>query len=249
MVEIANEQRDMPMTLAALQASLERLPDAELASRVGSGDAKALELVMRRHNRQLYRTARSILRDDADAEDCLQEAYLQAFRSIASFRAESKLSTWLTRVVINQALEKMRKRRKEDGDLPLDNVLDLDGNLLAGNSLVKAPEQPDAAALRNEVRRVLESRIDGLPAAFRTVFMLRALEEMSVEETAACLGIPEATVRTRFFRARALLREALELDVDLALEGAFAFDGARCDRIVAHVLDRMNRPPGPESGA
>jgi len=95
----------------------------------------------------------------------------------------------------------------------------------------------------------LESRIDGLPAAFRTVFMLRALEEMSVEETAACLGIPEATVRTRFFRARALLREALELDVDLALEGAFAFDGARCDRIVAHVLDRMNRPPGPESGA
>ena len=116
----------MPMTLAALQASLERLPDAELASRIGSGDAKALELVMRRHNRQLYRTARSILRDDADAEDCLQEAYLQAFRSIAGFRAESKLSTWLTRVVINQALEKMRKRRKEDGDLPLDNVLDLE---------------------------------------------------------------------------------------------------------------------------
>jgi len=204
---------------------------------------------MRRHNRQLYRTARSILRDDADAEDCLQEAYLQAIRSIASFRAESKLSTWLTRVVINQALEKMRKRKKEDDDIPLDNVLDLDGKLLAGNSLVRAPEQPDAAALRDEVRRVLERRIDGLPAAFRTVFMLRALEEMSVEETAACLGIPEATVRTRFFRARALLREALELEVDLALEGAFAFDGARCDRIVAHVLDRMNRPPGPESGA
>jgi RNA polymerase sigma-70 factor (ECF subfamily) len=248
MVENANEHRDMPMTLAAVQASLESLSDAELASCIGRGDAKALELVMRRHNRQLYRTARSILRDDADAEDCLQEAYLQAFRSIASFRAASKLSTWLTRVVINQALEKMRRRSKENGNVPLDNVIDLDGNLPAGNSLLSAPEQPDAAALRSEVRRVLESRIDGLPSAFRTVFMLRALEEMSVEETAACLGIPEATVRTRFFRARALLREALELEVDLALEGAFAFDGARCDRIVAHVLDRMSRPPAPESG-
>jgi RNA polymerase sigma-70 factor (ECF subfamily) len=239
---------DMPMTLAAQHVSLESLPDTELASRIGRGEAKALELVMRRHNRALYRTARSILRDDADAEDCLQEAYLQAFRSITSFRAASKLSTWLTRIVINQALEKVRKRSQEDRNVPLDNVLDLDGNLPAGNSLLSAPEQPDAAAQRNQVRGVLESKIDRLPTAFRTVFMLRAVEEMSVEETAACLGIPEGTVRTRFFRARSLLREALELEVDLALESAFAFDGLRCDRIVRHVLDRMNRPPGPESG-
>ena len=99
--------------------------------------------------------------------------------------------------------------------------------------------------LREEMRRLLERKIDQLPAAFRTVFMLRALEEMSAQETAECLGIPEATVRTRFFRARSLLRESLEKDMDVALEGAFAFDGARCDRIVQAVLDRLRRPTGP----
>jgi RNA polymerase sigma-70 factor (ECF subfamily) len=233
------------MSVPVVQLNLSALPDWDLAERMRGGDQRAFELVMRRHNRLLYRTARAILRDDAEAEDCVQEAYLQGFRSIAAFRGESKLSTWLTRIVVNQALGTMRKRKKQDSDISLDNVLDLDGHVRGASASVGEPEQPEASALREEMRRILERNIDQLPSAFRTVFMLRALEEMSAQETAECLGIPEATVRTRFFRARSLLRESLEKDVDVALEGAFAFDGARCDRIVQAVLDRLRRLTGP----
>jgi len=235
----------MRTTLALTQISLTALSDAELASHIGLGDARALELMMRRHNRLLYRTARSILRDDAEAEDCVQEAYLQAFRSIASFRAESKLSTWLTRIVINQALTRLRKNKRDDGNVPLDNVVDIDGR---AEATLSESEQPDGAAMREEMRRVLERHIDRLPPAFRTVFVLRALEELSVEETAASLGIPAATVRTRFFRARSLLRETLESHVDIALGGAFGFEGARCDRIVAAVFDRLRHSPAADPG-
>jgi RNA polymerase sigma-70 factor (ECF subfamily) len=233
------------MSLAVMQLDLGALPDWELAERVQGGDERAFELVMRRHNRLLYRTARAILRNDVEAEDCVQEAYLQGFRSIGGFRGESKLSTWLTRIVVNQALGTMRKRKEQDRDISLDNVLDLDGRVRGASASVIEPEQPDASAVREEMRRLLERKIDQLPAAFRTVFMLRALEEMSARETAECLGIPEATVRTRFFRARSLLRGSLEKDMDAALEGAFAFDGARCDRIVQAVLDRLRRPTSP----
>ena len=236
------------MTLALTQVSLTALSDAELASHIGLGDTRALELMMRRHNRLLYRTARSILRDDAEAEDCVQEAYLQAFRSIASFRAESKLSTWLTRIVINQALEKLRKSKREGANVSLDNVVDIDGHVSGADVTLSESEQPDAAALREEVRRLLERHIDRLPPAFRTVFVLRALEELSVEETATSLGIPAATVRTRFFRARSLLREALENEVDVALAGAFGFEGGRCDRVVAAVLDRLRHSPAADPG-
>ena len=233
------------MSVPVVQLNLSALPDWDLAERMRGGDQRAFELVMRRHNRLLYRTARAILRDDMEAEDFVQEAYLQGFRSIAAFRGESKLSTWLTRIVVNQALGTMRKRKKQDSDISLDNVLDLDGHVRGASASVGEPEQPEASALREEMRRILERNIDQLPSAFRTVFMLRALEEMSAQETAECLGIPEATVRTRFFRARSLLRESLEKDVDVALEGAFAFDGARCDRIVQAVLDRLQSPTGP----
>jgi len=235
----------MTMSLAVAPLDVSGLSDWELAERVRGGDERAFEFVMRRHNRLLYRTARAILRDDFEAEDCVQEAYLQGFRSIAAFRGESKLSTWLTRIVVNQALGKMRKRKKQDGDISLDNVLDLDGHVRGASESLAQPEQPDASAHREQMRRLLEGKIDQLPAAFRTVFMLRALEEMSAKEAAECLGIPEATVRTRYFRARNLLRESLEQDVDLAMEGAFAFDGARCDRIVEAVLDRLRGSTGP----
>ena len=242
MGEIANYV-DTAMTLTAVRLSLEALPDAELAARVALGEPQALELLMRKNNRLLYRTARSILHDDAEAEDCVQEAYLQAYRSIGTFRGESRLSTWLTRIVINLALGRKRKHKKEAGNVSLDNVVSLDGHPLECSDDATQPEQPDAAALRGELRRALERHIDRLPVPFRTVFVLRALEELSVEETAAILGIPEATVRTRFFRARSLLRHAFEQEVDTALQDAFAFDGERCDRIVAAVLDRLRQTP------
>jgi RNA polymerase sigma-70 factor (ECF subfamily) len=210
--------------------------DAELVQRIAAHDHRAFEALMRRHNRLLYRTARSILHDDEEAEDCLQEAYLQAYRSIGKFRAEAKLSTWLVRIVMNQAFEKLRKGRKEQNNVPFDNVVDLEAHLDNGAA---APERPDAAAQRGELRALLEHRIDRLPAAFRTVFVLRALEEMSVEEVAALLNIPEATVRSRFFRARAMLRETIARDIDVAVEEAFSFDGERCDRIVSRVLQQL----------
>ena len=190
-------------------------------------DLAAFEQLMRRHNRALYRTARSIVKDDAEAEDVLQEAYLLAFRAMADFRGEASMSTWLTRIVINEAIGRTRRRSAEIIPLDVEDTMD------------ERQERPEQALLRSEARRLIERKIDGLPDSFRTVFVLRALEEMTVEETAACLAIPEATVRTRYFRARGLLREALSRELDVALEDAFAFDGARCDRIVANVLERL----------
>ena len=196
----------------------------------------AFEALMRKHNRLLYRTARSIVRNDGDAEDCVQEAFLHAWRHREQFRGESAPSTWLTRIVINEALQKLRRGKGEAGTVGIDNVVDLDAHLDGNANFPSRLASPDTVTLRNELCALLEHKIDALPAAFRTVFMLRAIEEMSVEETASCLQIPEATVRTRLFRARGMLRESIAADVDLAMGTAFEFMGERCDRIVANVL-------------
>ena len=194
------------------------------------------ERLMRQHNQRLFRVARAILRDDADAEDALQDAYVQAYRKLDGFRGDAELSTWLTRIVINQALMRVRSRGRDR-----DVVSFTQGGTLARELEVAdtQAESPSDAALRGEVRKVLERRIDALPEAFRTVFVMREVEEMTARETADALGIPEATVRTRLFRARALLRAALDRDMDSARAGVFGFDGARCDRIVANVLARL----------
>ncbi len=210
--------------------------DLELTRRAARGDERAFEAIMRRNNRALYRAARSILRDDADAEDAVQDAYWRAYRAIGTFQGESKLSTWLTRIVINEALQKMRKRKQDSGTAPRENIVNFEARL---NEAASEADTPERAAARAQTRRLIEHKIDELPAAFRTVFVLRALEEMSVEETAACLDIPEATVRTRYFRARGLLRQALASEIDGVFEEAFAFAGERCDRIVSSVLARI----------
>jgi RNA polymerase sigma-70 factor (ECF subfamily) len=217
--------------------------DIELARRIGRRDESAFELLMRRHNQLLYRIARSILRDDAEAEDAVQEAYLAAFRNIAGFRGGSKLSTWLARIVINESYGRLRKRKRAGVVLPFDpgsgprDAGERDAE--EGDAMTETrTEQPDAAASRGEVRQLLERNIDALPDQFRTAFFLREVEEMSVDEAAACLGVPAATVRSRAFRARALLREAMAREVDVATVHAFGFAGDRCDRIVAGVLAR-----------
>ena len=212
-------------------------PDAELAHRVGGGDTAAFEILMRRHNRTLFRTARAILRDDAEAEDALQEAYLQAYQAIGGWREEAKLSTWLARIVANEALMRLRKQARRAEIVPLQSSATLEGlNEIPDTDMNKTPERE---AQRVEMRRLLEAQIDSLPDDYRAVFMLRAVEELSVEETSKVLGIPEATVRSRLFRARSLLREGLASRMDLACEEAFAFAGERCDRIVANVMKRL----------
>jgi RNA polymerase sigma-70 factor (ECF subfamily) len=216
------------------------VPDAELAARAARGDQAAFERIMRRHNRTLFRTARAILKDDEEAEDAVQEAYLQAYGALGEFRGDAKLSTWLARIVANQALQRLRKRERRAQILPLRQPGGAFEPDLEEAADVKTDNGPEAAAQSGELRRVLEAQIDALPDSCRAVFMLRAVEELTVEETAAVLGIPQATVRSRFFRARSLLREALALKVDLACEDAFAFAGERCDRVVAFVLDHLD---------
>ena len=213
--------------------------DPELAAMVAGGDQGAFEVLMRRHNQALYRTARSIVRDDAEAEDIVQESYLLAYRNAAGFRGDASLATWLTRIVVNEASGRLRTARRRADIVALVPGCEFEGNDGAGDAAGQAPEGPDDAALRSQARRLIEARIDALPDRLRTVFVLRAIEDLSVQETAAALGIPEATVRSQYFRARGVLREALARDFDLAVASAFSFDGARCDRIVAGVLARL----------
>jgi len=211
--------------------------DSELIARAAAGDARGFEALMRRYNRMLFRTARAILRDDAEAEDALQEAYLQAYGSLASFRAEAKLSTWLARIVANEALMRLRKQTRRAEIVPMQSADAPEVEQVMDTDMDNAP---DTRVARGEIRRLLEAQIDALPETYRTVFMLRAVEELSAEETAAVLEIPAATVRTRLFRARSLLREALAQKIDVACEDAFSFAGERCDRVVASVLARLS---------
>lgn len=153
--------------------------------------------LMRRHNRKLYRVARAILRDDAAAEDAVQESWLHAYRAIDQFRGEAQLGTWLVRIAINEALARRRREPRAVAAAP------------AAEPLAREEDGPEAMARRAELRRTLQAQIDALAPVFRAVFILRAVHELSVGETAAALRIPEATVRTRFFRARRQLRAVL----------------------------------------
>src|ERR1700694_1934768 len=198
-----------PRTLPAAPSLDPAISDQDLARSVAGGNEAAMRLLMRRHNQTLYRTARSILHDDAEAEDAVQDGYLSAFRSIGNFRGDARLSTWLTRIVVNESLGRLRKSRRGAQVIPMDG--DAGVALAVAETMMsqESPHQPEQEAMRSQSRKLIESKIDELPDAFRTVFVLRAVEEMSVDEVATSLGIPEATVRTRFFRARALLRESL----------------------------------------
>jgi RNA polymerase sigma-70 factor, ECF subfamily len=212
--------------------------ESELIDRIAHGDHAAFEAVMRRYNGKLFRVARAILKDDTEAEDALQDAYLEAFRHIAEFRGGAQFATWLTRIVINQSLMRLRKQKRERVVVPFRERGSLDDTPVDADVPDRSAEPPPAAILRAEIRRLVERRIDELPVAFRTVFVMRDVEDMTVQETADCLSIPPATVRTRLFRARALLREALARDMDPATIDVFGFAGERCDRIVAAVLKR-----------
>lgn len=224
------------------------LNDAELAARIARRDQTAFEALMRQHNGKLFRVARSILKDDAEAEDAVQDAYLEAYRHIGEFRGGAQLSTWLTRIVINQALMRVRKQKREHVVLSFSDRRTSGPDREETDVADEKSESPSSAALRAEIRRMLERRIDELPVAFRTVFIMREVEDMSVEQTAECLSIPPATVRTRLFRARTLLRESLAREIDTATLDVFGFAGERCDRIVAAVLEHTRgdlTPPEP----
>ena len=211
--------------------------DADLVDFALAGNDAAFALIMRRYNRLLFRSARSILKNDDDTQDSVQEAYLRAWRALASFRSDAKLSTWLVRIVVNEALGRLRGTGAQV--VPLNAAVDTDADPLEEQMQDNPDQRPEQSAMRTQLREQIEARIDSLPDPFRTVFMLRGVEELTVEEVSAALDIPEATVRSRFFRARGILREGLSRDIDMTVGDAFAFAGPRCDRIVAGVLAAM----------
>ena len=220
----------------AEREDLSALPDQDLVARVVAGGAEAFRVIIQRYNRRLYRVARGVVRDDAEAEDVLQEAYVRAFAALPRFRAESSLSTWLTRIVMNEAIGRLRLKRR-DGELQAaaENG-DLRVIMFPG---VTASLDPETAAARGQVRRLLEQAVDDLPEPFRLVFVMRDIEDLSTEETATSLAIRPETVKTRLHRARRLLREALDEKLSLALKDTFPFDGARCTRIADRVMARV----------
>src|ERR1043166_2011875 len=201
--------------------------DGEVLQRMRGGDTDAFAAVMRRNNQRLYRLARGILRDADDAEEAVQEGYIRAFTHLDGFKGEASLATWLARIVTNEALGSLPAAPHRRNQPPPSS----------------APERtaatPERAAARREIRRATESAVDALPAPFRTVFVLRAIEQLSTRDTAAALGIPEETVKTRFHRANRLLRDALSGHFVSIWDDAFPFAGARCDRIVTAVLLRL----------
>jgi RNA polymerase sigma-70 factor (ECF subfamily) len=215
------------------------IDDAELARRIAGHDEAAFEVLMRRNNGALYRVARAILKNDADAEDVLQEAYLSAYRHMAEFRADAKLSTWLTRIVVNQALARRRSQHRSQAVVPFSQMHADERVAEEPVDLDDPANSPEHINTRAEIRSLLERKIGELPVAFRTVFMLREVDELSGAEAAECLSISEATVRSRLFRARGLLRESLSRELDMAKADIFQFGGEHCDRIVANVLVRL----------
>ncbi len=213
-------------------------PEDELAVArlIAGGDRTQFTALMRQYNRRLYRLARAVLRDDTEAEDALQDAYVSAYRSIHHFRGDSSLATWLSRLVLNECLGRLRRSERRSkmmtvvtpNNQEMTDVAEDDGR------------RPEWIVARGQMRALIEQKLDQLPEAFRLVFVSRSVEELSVEETAAVLGIPEATVRTRYFRAKGLLREALAQEIGLAERDLFDFGGARCDRIITQVLESLD---------
>lgn len=219
--------------------------ETALIARALARDATALAEIMRRNNRRLYRAAWGILRDEQEAEDAVQDCYLKAFAALPSFRGEAALSTWLTRIAINEALMRRRKRQAQASSLAssVGNVIPLRPEGASTDEPAEDPTMsPEAAAMRSQLRPYLQDAVGGLPEDQRAVFVLRALEELSVEETAQILDLNPQTVRTRFLRARRKLQEQLQRELKLTFGEMLPFAGARCDRLVERVLKLMSIP-------
>lgn len=228
----------MNTTLVNTVPDYAAMEDGALVVRVQGGDRKAFRHIMQRCNQRMYRVVRGVVDDDAEAEDVVQEAYVHAFENIGGFRGESSVATWLIRIALNEAYGRLRRRR------PTVEIDHVDALAQMPGSVVMFPnrfggEDPAAAATREQLRRLLEFAVDGLPETFRIVFVMREIEGCSVEETATALGMLPETVKTRLHRARRLLRKALHDNVATALTDAFPFLGPRCERMTASVMARI----------
>jgi RNA polymerase sigma-70 factor (ECF subfamily) len=230
---------DMRLAIARQKSNLEGLSDEELVEFARQGGENAIRLLVKRNNRRLFRVARAVVRDDAEAEDIVQETYLSAFTKLASFRGHARFSTWLTRIALNEALGRARKRRPSAELAKLDASDGVTGGLVIMFPTSLKPPGADAELAREQVRNVLEKAVDELPDPFRLVFILRDIEEMSTEDTASQLSLKPETVKTRLHRARRLMRLAVEKQFSATFSELFPFDGARCEGMAERVVERL----------
>lgn len=215
-------------------AKQEEWSDEEVVRRVLAGETALYEILMRRHNQRLYRTARAILGDDTEAEDVMQDAYVRAYQNLASFEGRAKFATWLTRIAVHEALTRSRRRRRLQA---LDPDAEANGEIMeSAPSSFRSPEQQ---AYDRELAAVLEKAVLSLSEDYRLVFMLREVESLSTEETARCLELTEENVKVRLHRARARLRKHLYEAVGATAARCFAFHAVRCDRVVKNVFERV----------
>ncbi len=229
----------MPMPAPVATVDYAVLDDQALVALVRSGKREAFRHIMQRCNQRLFRVARAVIGEDSEAEDVLQESYMRAFHKLDSFRGDSTLSTWLTTIVLNEARGRLRKRRLMVGLEQVDAAPDDTHQVIQFPSKFGS-EDPAAAAARAQIRHLLEHAIDELPPAFRVVYIMREVEDCSVDETASQLGIKPATVKTRLHRARRLLRSSLHDQLANTISDAFPFMGKRCARVTDAVMARLD---------
>ena len=224
----------MADTAAVKAAKPEGMSDEEVVARVLAGETSLFEIIMRRHNQRLYRTSRAILRDDAQAEDVVQDTYVRAYQHLAQFAGRAKFAAWLIRIAVNEGLARLRSRERYQEP---ETMSEDEGDRM--DRFASPTPDPEQQASRSEIRRLLEESIEALPDSHRTVFVLREIEEMSTTETAEALGLTEENVKIRLYRARAILRRKLYSHASVESKEAFAFGAARCDRVVRNVLERI----------
>lgn len=226
------------MVMAAMtgldRAAWEAIPDDEVVERVRGGETALYEILMRRYNLRVYRVARTILRNDAEAEDVMQEAYVRAYQHLDQFAGKAKFSTWLTKIAVYEALGRIRHRGRDE-DLELFS----ETSLHTMTKVTADTPNPERQTYDHELRTVLECAIDALAEGYRSVFLLRAIEGLSVAETAMCLDVSAETVKTRFHRARALLRKEIHRRAGIVAADIFPFHLSRCDRVVETVFKRI----------
>ena len=216
-----------------LQPALLELNDEEAVSRVLQGETGLFEIIMRRYNQRLFRVARAILRNDSEAEDVVQDAYVRAYQHLSQFAGKSTFSTWLTRIAIHEALARRRRSGRWE---ELEGVQNNQDNTPILKSSIPDPEAQTAQA---QARQLLQAAIEALPDDYRTVVIMRDVEEMNVRETAACLEVSEASIKTRLHRAHAMLRRELYARAQGRVADLYPFLGARCDRMVKSVFERI----------
>jgi RNA polymerase sigma-70 factor, ECF subfamily len=221
---------------AEVPTSPELLPDEEVVARVLAGETGMFEIVMRRHNQRLYRVARAILRNDGEAEDVMQDAYVRAYEHLGQFAGRAKFSTWLTRIAVHEAFARQRRGNRYQ---ELEPTSEREGDPM--DRFASLAQDPEQQASNAEIRRLLEEAIEKLPDAYRTIFVLRDVEDMSTTDAADILEITEDNVKVRLHRARALLRKSLYARAGMERKEAFNFHARRCDRVVNNVFERIHK--------